>query len=104
MKVDEIDIPAAAVLRDFQQVHDAVEARAARQVAVDVGDRDGPDRVDDDVSALHGVATTNLDVRPCPDADAAGDPALTDPFAQPFGEHHEANPNADRAVSGSRAT
>ena len=88
MELDQIDVPAAAVPGDLEQIDHAFEARAAREIAGDVGEGNGLDPVDHDVAAFHRIEAADLDVRPLPDPHAAGDPALADPFAEALGEHH----------------
>ena len=99
VKPDQKNSVALAVLRDRQQVLDAVESRLARKVMRDVAPRDRRDRIDDNRSAVHGVAPANLHVRPRPDADAARDLSAADPFAKAFGEHH-----GGESIAGTRDT
>src|SRR6476646_5612508 len=88
VKPDEIDVGAAAVLGDLEEVDNALEARAARQFAGDVIKRNALDGIDDNVPILHRVDTADLDMRALPDAHAAGDPPLAHALAKAFGEHH----------------
>ncbi|HEY2150287.1 MAG TPA: hypothetical protein VGH34_05735 [Vicinamibacterales bacterium] len=74
--------------RDLEQVFDVVETRLQRQVTSDITDPDRFDRIDDDVTVIHRVATTHLDVRAGPDANAASDSPAPDSFPQAFGKHH----------------
>ena len=50
LKLDQVDVRAAAVLRDLEQVDYAEEARAPRQIAGDVLERDLADGFDEDVA------------------------------------------------------
>src|SRR5262249_52783313 len=88
VEADQIDVVAAAVLRDVQQILDAAETGCARQIRRDVRDLNRRDRVHHDVSLVHAVTTADLDVGPLPDADAAPDSAASNPGAEAFGEDH----------------
>jgi hypothetical protein len=88
VEADQVDVSAAAVIGDLEQVDDAEKARFARQLRRDVGKADGLDGIDFDLSFLHRIPAAHLHVRARPDTDAARDLAVANPFAQPFGEHH----------------
>src|SRR5204862_1390481 len=88
LKLDQVDVRAAAVPGGLEQVDDSEEARAPRQIAGDVLDRDGPDRFDEDVALLHRIDAAGLDSRASPDADGAGDPPVLDALPQALGEEH----------------
>src|SRR6188768_1020956 len=92
MKMNEVDAIAAPVLRHLEQVDDAVEARAPGEIGGDVRQADRLDRIHLDLAVLvHTVAAANLDVRPGPDAHAAGDFPPFDRLAKPLGEDHAAS-------------
>jgi hypothetical protein len=88
MKADQVDVPAAAVSCDSQQIIHAFEPRFTGEIVRDVGERHRGDRVDDDMAFVHLIAATDLDVRTGPDANAASDSAAADPIAKSFGELH----------------
>jgi hypothetical protein len=88
MKADQINIATAAVPRDLQEILHALEPRLARQLASDIPHFDGNDRVDDDLSLVHPIPATHLDMRPCPDTDRASNPPTPNSLAETFGEHH----------------
>lgn len=89
MKPNQVHVATSAMLRNLEQVRYAVETRLARQVMTDVPDIDGHDRIDNDLSVVHAVTASHLDMRPRPDADAAPDPPASDSLAKTFGERHE---------------
>jgi hypothetical protein len=79
---------AGAVLGDFEEVEDAEEAGGAGELRGDVGKADEVDGVDLDFAFFHAVAVADDDVGTHPDADAAGDVATADAFAEALGEGH----------------
>jgi hypothetical protein len=89
MEPNQVRLIAFAVPRDLQEIVNTVESRLARQIVRDVVDGNRRNRVDDDVSIVHRVAATDLDVEPRPDAHAALDSPAPDSVAKPFGEHHD---------------
>ncbi len=88
VETDQIDVLAAAVLCDFEQVEDAEESGGAGEGGRDVGKADGVDGVDFDLAIFHGIASADADVRTHPNADRAGDLAGADAVAEAFGEEH----------------
>ena len=88
MEPNHVHLVAAAVLRDAQQIVDAIEAGFPRQVVCQVVRAHRLNRVHDDVAVVHAVATANLHVRSGPDANAAPDPAAANPFTKVFRELH----------------
>jgi hypothetical protein len=86
---DQVDVIAAAVLRDAQQIIHAVEPRLAGQIVGDVAQGDRNNRIDDDVAIVHLITATGLDMGARPDANTASDSAASDAFAKALGEHHE---------------
>src|ERR1700688_2056025 len=83
VEADEVDLFAAAVFGDFEQVEDAEETGCARQLGSDVGEADGLDGIDFDFALLHGgVSSTDFDARSFPNSDAYRDVAATDAFAK----------------------
>ena len=89
MEPNQVGLVAFAVPRDLQEIVNTVESRLAGQIVRDVVDGNRRNRVDDDVPLVHRVAAANLDMEPCPDADAALDSPAPDSVAKPFGEHHD---------------
>jgi hypothetical protein len=88
VEADEIDIPASAVLRDFQKVEHAQKAGRLRQLGCNVGEPDPLDRIDFNLTFLHRIPIAHLDMRPRPYAYTAGDFSSTNTLAKPFGELH----------------
>ena len=88
MEADEVDVFAAAVFGDFEQVEEAEEAGGAGELRGDVEEADGFDGVDLDLAFFHAVAVAGDHVGAGPDADAAGDFATADAFAKALGEGH----------------
>jgi hypothetical protein len=76
------------VPRHLEQILDTVETLLQGEVTSDISDPDRFDRIDDDVTVIHLVTTTHLDVRGGPDANAASDSPASDSFPKAFGEHH----------------
>jgi len=89
MEPDEVDAFAPAVLGDLEQIHQAEEARFARQLRSDIREADGRNGIDFDFAFLHAVAVTHFDMRARPYAHAAGDFSAANSLAQALGEHHE---------------
>jgi hypothetical protein len=85
---DQVHVVAAAVFCDSQQILHALEARFTSQIVSDVCKVNRRNRVDDDVTVVHRVTTTDLDVRTCPDAHAAPDSPPPDSFPKTLSEHH----------------
>jgi hypothetical protein len=65
-----------------------VKTRLTRQVVSDIRKANGVNRVHDNLSLVHAVAMTCLDLGPYPDTDAASYPAASNSFAKTFSEHH----------------
>src|SRR6185503_18220144 len=85
----QVHVRAVAMLRDLQQVDDAVEARLPRQLRRDVRHLDLLDRVDFDLPHCGAaVALARLDARRLPDANAASNLAAPDAGTQTLGEVH----------------
>ena len=89
MEPNQVGLVAFAVPRDLQEIVNAVESRLAGQIVRDVVDGNRRNRVDDDVSLVHRVAAANLNMEPCPDADAASESPAPDSVAKPLGEYHD---------------
>jgi len=88
VEADEVDLVAAAMFSDFEQIEDAEEAGGAGELGRDVGQADGLDGIDFDVAFFHGIAAADLDAGILPDADAHGDVAAANPVAKALGEQH----------------
>src|SRR5205085_6939253 len=88
LELDQIDLLAAAMFGDLEQVDHTEEAGAAGEVAGHVRQGDLTDGFDEDMALLHRVEAACLHVRALPDADRAGDAAVADSLAQAFGELH----------------
>ena len=88
MKTNQKHVLAAAMLRDGQQVFDAVKSRCASELAGDVLHFDPVDRVDDDVALIHQIAAADFHLQALPDADRAGDPPVANTAAKAPSENH----------------
>jgi hypothetical protein len=89
MEPDQINVPAAAVFRNLEEVNDTCEAGLLRQPRSDVRETDGQNRIHLYRTLFHAVVTANLYVGTSPDPDAASDLPVPNALAQTFGEHHE---------------
>src|SRR5437868_8060168 len=85
-ELDQIDVGAAAMFGDLEQVDHAEKARAAGKLAGHIPERDLADRFDQDMALLHRIDAAHLDLWALPDADRAGDAPVADSLAQAFGE------------------
>src|SRR4051812_26778746 len=81
VEANQVHPAALTVLRDRQQIVDALEAGLARQVVGNVFLPNRLDRLDHDVAVVHLVAAAGLDVRTRPDANAAPDAPAPDALA-----------------------
>jgi hypothetical protein len=88
MEPNQVGLVAFAVPRDLQEIVNAVESRLAGQIVRDVVDVNRRYRIHHDVSVVHRVAASDLDVGPPPDAYAALDSPAPDSVAKAFREHH----------------
>jgi hypothetical protein len=88
---NQIDVVAATVFRDREEIGHIVETRTSRQVWSDVGQADRPNRIHFDLAVIHAVAPTNLDVGTGPYSDTASDGASSHSFSEPLGEDHAAS-------------
>ena len=86
MKPNQVDVLAAAVSCDTQELLDAVEPGFSRQIVCDLVDGHRFNGVDDDVSLVHGIPATNFHTRPYPDANATSDSAAPDSLSKTFRE------------------
>src|SRR5262245_21043224 len=89
MKPNQVDLLSSSVFRDLQQIKDTKEPRLAREFGRDIREADGFDRIHDDLTTVHRIASADFHVRSHPDADAAGDLSFSNTFAQAFGEKHD---------------
>ena len=88
MEPDQKDLLAFSVLRDFEEVEHAKEARRARQLWSDIRETDGLDRINLDLTLFHAIPGAHLDVGMHPYPDAASDFAAANSLAQALGEDH----------------
>ena len=91
MESNQVDVVAATVFRDREEVGHVFETRTSRQVWSDVGQADRPNRIHFDLTLIHAVTPTNLDVGTCPYSDAARDGASSHSLPEPLGEDHAAS-------------
>jgi hypothetical protein len=88
MEPNQVDVVAAAVLCDLQQILHTFEPRLTGQIVGDVLHSYLRNRIDEDVSLVHRVTTTDLYMRPLPDANAALDSSVANCVSKSFSEHH----------------
>jgi hypothetical protein len=88
---NQIDVVAAPVFRDREEVDHVFETRTSRQVWRDVGQTDHPNRIHFDLALVHAVASANLDVGTRPYSDTASDSASSHSVSEPLGEDHAAS-------------
>src|SRR5262249_4544203 len=99
VEANEVDVLASTVLGDFEHVQDAEESGFTCKLWCDIREANRFDRIDLNGAFLHWVSTADEDMRPRPEADAAGDFAAADSVAKSFREDHlrlaarNANPN-----------
>ena len=91
MESNQIDVVAAPVFRDREEVAHIFETRTSRQVWSDVGQTDRPNRIHFDLTLIHAVAPANPDVGTCPYSDTASDGASSHSLSEPLGEDHAAS-------------
>ena len=89
MEPYQVDVVTAAVFCRLEQILHIAETRLARQIISDIGEAHWRDRIHDNLSLVHRVTTAHLDVRSCPDANAAPDPPASNSLTKTFGEYHE---------------
>jgi hypothetical protein len=100
VKPDQIDVLAATVLCDLEEVDYTLETRLPRQLWSDIRETDRQDRIHLDLALLHPVAVTDLDVGARPDSDAARDFAATNALSQALREDHAKSLPRHRVGSG----
>jgi hypothetical protein len=88
MEPNQVQLVAASMSCDSQQIIDAVESRFTGQIVRDVGDGNRRNRIHDDVALVHPVTATRLYMRTHPDANTASDSPAPDSLSKAFGEHH----------------
>ena len=88
MEADEIDLFAAAVPGNFQQVENAEKTGFARQLWRYVREADGLDRIHFDFAFFHAVMPACFYPRILPDTNAACDFSATNAVTETPGEHH----------------
>jgi hypothetical protein len=88
MEPNQVHLVATAMSCDVEHIVHAREPRFTGQIVGDVGDRDRLNRIHDDVTLVHPVPATHLDMGTRPDANAASDSPAPDSFPKAFGEHH----------------
>jgi len=88
MKMDQVNVPAPAVIGDLEKIDHAEKSRFLREPRSDVGQPDWFDRIDFDLSLLHAVPAPDFDMRARPNADTACDLSPANAVPQPFREGH----------------
>ena len=96
MEPNEVNVFPSAVFRDFQKIENAKESGSLGQLGGDIREPDRFDRIHFDFSVcVQPIPPAYLNVRACPDADAAGDVSPANPILQSFGENHEGSVHLD---------
>jgi hypothetical protein len=89
VEADKIDVFSAAVFRNLEQIQHAKESGCLSQCGSDIREADLFDGIDFNLPLIvDSVAAADLDVRPDPDPNAAGDFSAAHPLAQSFREDH----------------
>jgi hypothetical protein len=86
MKVDEVNVFASPMPRDFEQIGDTREPAFARETRCDLFDRDRCDGVDFDLPSFELISPAGPNVRTHPHANAPRDRPAPNPIAQVFRE------------------
>ncbi|HSP35295.1 MAG TPA: hypothetical protein VLU46_13340 [Thermoanaerobaculia bacterium] len=104
MEANEIDILAGAVFRHLEEAGHVVKSAFPRETGGDLTERDGDDRIDLDLAALHPVSLTRPYVRPLPHANGGRDLAGPHAVAEVFDEEHASSLDALSVVVTKDAT
>jgi hypothetical protein len=88
VKLNKIDVLTSAVFCDFQKIHDTRKAGSARQSRRDVIEVNLTQFIHHDITRSKFIFVANLNARPLPDANTAGDLAATYWFSQTLREQH----------------
>lgn len=91
VKPNDIDVFAASMLRELEEVGDALETARSRKIGSNVVARDLNDRIDLDLALLHSISLACRYARPMPYANAASDRTRSDTVAQILCEEHSAS-------------
>ena len=88
MEPNQVNLVAATVSRNLQQIIHALEPRFTGQTIGDILKRNLRNRIHYDVALVHRVTTAHLYMRTRPDANAASDLPVPYSLAKAFGKHH----------------
>jgi hypothetical protein len=88
MKPHQINILAAAVLCNLQQIQNPKKPRLARQLSSNVGKPDRFDRVYFDCASLYPIPRAYANARRHPKSDAASNFSPAHSLTQPLGKRH----------------
>jgi hypothetical protein len=86
VKVDEVNVFASPMPRDFEQIADSGKAAFAGETRGDLCDRDRCDGVDFDLASFERIPLAGTNVRTHPHANAPRDRAAPNAIAQVFRE------------------
>lgn len=89
VEANEVDVLAAAVFCDLEQIENSKESRFTSDLWRNVWKPDRFDGVDFDGALAHAVSLTNQNMRTSPKTNATGDFSATNSFPKSFGEYHE---------------
>ena len=102
MEADEIDLFAATVPGNFQQIENAEKTGFARQLGRYVREADGLNRIHFDFAFFHAVMPACFYPRILPDTSAARDFSATNAFTEAPGEHHGKSLQSPKGIPGIR--
>jgi len=88
MEPNQVNLFAAAVSGDLQQIIYALEPGFMSQIICDFADGDLRNRIHDNVALLHPVTAAHSYTWMFPDANAASDSPVPDSVTNTFREHH----------------
>jgi hypothetical protein len=88
MKPDQVDILAAAMFRNLEEVDQTLEAGFTRELRGDIRKTNGLNGIDFDLAFVHRIAAANPDAWTYPDANAARDVAAPHAIPKTFREDH----------------
>jgi len=89
VEADQIDILAAAVLGDLEEIDDPVETRLSGQLWCDIRETNRHDRIHLNRTLFHAIADAYRHAGTHPDSHAARNVSATNALAQAPGEEHD---------------
>jgi hypothetical protein len=89
VETNQIDVVAATVLSDFEQVENAQKTLFSRQGRRDIRETDRLDRVHLNLALLHSITAAHSNVRPRPDPDRARNFSATNSLPEALRKKHQ---------------